>query len=254
MTRAQLTDDEWEFIGPFLPVGMFGPYPERLREQFEGVIWRFRTGSQGREMPERFGAWQTVYNRFMRWRDAGVFQTLLDEAIAEAALREEIDMSLVSVDFTTTRAHHSPKDAPGTGIGGCLSRRKRGKASPLGAGRWASGYSRVVCESGSGRPTTPMSPLPSRKRAQRVTRSRTTGEDSDPLHLGDDLRGTPRARQRRLRGGRRCGQAMARRADHSQRSRHVVLTHPRQRLNHPIECLAHLSACDRSKWASDQHS
>lgn len=106
MTRAQLTDEEWEFIGPFLPVGRFGPYPERLRDQFEGVIWRFRTGSQWREMPERFGAWQTVYNRFMRWRDAGVFQALLEEAIAEAARRDEIDMSLVSVDSTTTRAHH----------------------------------------------------------------------------------------------------------------------------------------------------
>lgn len=106
MTRAQLSDEEWEFIGPFLPIGRFGPYPERLREQFEGVIWRFRTGSQWREMPERFGAWQTVYNRFMRWRDAGVFQALLEEAIAEAARRDEIDMSLVSVDSTITRAHH----------------------------------------------------------------------------------------------------------------------------------------------------
>uniref|UniRef100_UPI003D749947 transposase n=1 Tax=Streptomyces sp. 1222.5 TaxID=1881026 RepID=UPI003D749947 len=74
MTRAQLTDQEWEFIEPYLPIGRFGPYPVRLREQFEGVIWRFRTGSQWREMPERFGAWQTVYQRFLKWRDAGVFQ------------------------------------------------------------------------------------------------------------------------------------------------------------------------------------
>lgn len=106
MTRAQLTDEEWEFIEPLLPVGGFGPYPERLREQFEGVIWRFRTGSQWREMPERFGAWRTVCNRFMRWRDAGVFRALLGKAIAEAARRNEIDVSLVSVDSTTTRAHH----------------------------------------------------------------------------------------------------------------------------------------------------
>ena len=106
MTRAQLTDGEWEFIESFLPIGRFGPYPEQLREQFEGVIWRFRTGSQWREMPERFGAWQTVYNRFMRWRDAGIFQALLEEVIAEAARRDEIDISLVSVDSTTTRAHH----------------------------------------------------------------------------------------------------------------------------------------------------
>lgn len=56
MTRAQLTDGEWKVIGTFLPVGRFGPYPERLPEQFEGESWRFRTGSQWREMPERFGA------------------------------------------------------------------------------------------------------------------------------------------------------------------------------------------------------
>ena len=86
MTRTQLTHEEWEFTGPFLPVGRFGPYPER------------------------FGAWQTIYNRFMRWRDASVFQALPEEAIAEAARRDEIDMSLVSVDSTTTRAH---RDAAG---------------------------------------------------------------------------------------------------------------------------------------------
>lgn len=56
MTRTQLTDKEWEFIGPLLPVGRFGPYPERLREQFAGTIWTFRSGSQWREMPESFGA------------------------------------------------------------------------------------------------------------------------------------------------------------------------------------------------------
>lgn len=52
MTRAQLTDVEGEFIEPYLPIGEYGPYPERLRRQFEGVIWRFRTGGQWREMPQ----------------------------------------------------------------------------------------------------------------------------------------------------------------------------------------------------------
>lgn len=40
MTRRQLANDQWKFIGPYLPFGRYGPYPERLREQFEGVIWR----------------------------------------------------------------------------------------------------------------------------------------------------------------------------------------------------------------------
>lgn len=51
MTRAQLMDAEWEFIAPYLPIGEFGPHPERLRQQFEGVIWRFGTGGQQREVP-----------------------------------------------------------------------------------------------------------------------------------------------------------------------------------------------------------
>jgi transposase len=102
----QLTDEEWEFIGPHLPIGEYGPYPERLRQQFEGVIWRFRTGGQWREMPQEFGAWSTVHNRFRQWRDAGVFETLLEGLIAEAAKRGEVDLSLVSIDSTTARAHH----------------------------------------------------------------------------------------------------------------------------------------------------
>lgn len=106
MTRTQLTDLEWEYVEPYLPVGEYGPYPARLRKQFEGVIWKFRSGAQWREMPAEFGPWSTVHNRFRQWRDAGVFETLLEGLIAQAAARGEVDLSLVSVDSTTTRAHH----------------------------------------------------------------------------------------------------------------------------------------------------
>jgi transposase len=103
---VQLTDVEWELISPYLPIGEYGPYPERLRQQFEGVIWRFRTGGQWREMPQEFGAWSTVHNRFRQWRDAGVFEAMLEGLIAEAARLGEVDLTLVSVDSTTARAHH----------------------------------------------------------------------------------------------------------------------------------------------------
>jgi transposase len=110
VTRRQLTDEQWMLIEPYLPIGEYGPYPERLRDQFEGVVWRFRTGAQWREMPGEFGAWPTVYGRFRVWRNAGVFTTLLEGLIAEAAGRGETDLSLVSVDSTTARAH---QDAAG---------------------------------------------------------------------------------------------------------------------------------------------
>ena len=99
-------DEEWKFIGPYLPIGRYGPYPERLRQPFEGVIWRFKTGGQWREMPAEFGAWPTVRNRFRQWRDAGVFEALLEGLIAQAAERGEVDLSLVSVDSTAARARH----------------------------------------------------------------------------------------------------------------------------------------------------
>lgn len=112
VTRAQLTDQEWEFIEPFLPIGAFGPYPQSLREQFEGVVWKFRSGAQWREMPERFGPWQSVYDRFRHWRKAGVFAALLEGVIAEASRQGRVDLSLVSVDSTTARAHHDAAGLP----------------------------------------------------------------------------------------------------------------------------------------------
>lgn len=114
VTRRQLTDDQWELIEPYLPIGEYGPYPERLRDQFEGVIWRFRSGAQWREMPGEFGPWATVYGRFRVWRNAGVFTALLEGLITEAARQGKTDLSLVSVDSTTTRSHH---DAAGMCIG-----------------------------------------------------------------------------------------------------------------------------------------
>lgn len=114
VTRRQLTDEQWEFIEPYLPIGRYGPYPGQLREQFEGVIWRFRSSAQWRETPGEFGPWPTVYGRFRVWRDAGVFAALLKGLIAEAARRGKADLSLVSVDSTTVRAHH---DAAGMPIG-----------------------------------------------------------------------------------------------------------------------------------------
>ncbi len=43
-------------------------------------------------MPREFGVWSTVHNRFRQWRDAGVFETLLEGLIAEAAKRDEVDL------------------------------------------------------------------------------------------------------------------------------------------------------------------
>ncbi|GAA2062988.1 hypothetical protein GCM10009839_87810 [Catenulispora yoronensis] len=106
VARFDVTDAEWALIEPQLPVAATGPLPRRVREQFNGVLWRFRTGSGWRDVPERYGSWSTLYDRFNAWSRAGVFQALMDSLIAEAASRGQVGLELVSVDSTIVRAHH----------------------------------------------------------------------------------------------------------------------------------------------------
>lgn len=115
MARFDVTDAEWALIEPLLPVAATGPLPRRVRDQFNGVIWRFRTGSGWRDVPERYGPWSTVYSRFNYWARAGVFQGLMDALIAEAAGRGLVGLELVSVDSTVVRAH---QDSAGLAVAG----------------------------------------------------------------------------------------------------------------------------------------
>lgn len=101
-----MTDAEWALIESLLPVAATGPLPRRVRDQFNGVLWRFRTGSGWRDVPDRYGPWSTIYSRFSNWAKAGVFQDVMDALIAEAAARGQVGLELVSVDSTIVRAHH----------------------------------------------------------------------------------------------------------------------------------------------------
>jgi transposase len=106
MARFDLTDAEWALIKPYVPVAATGPLPRRVRDQFNGILWRFRTGSGWRDVPERYGPWSTIYSRFNAWAEAGVFQTVMDALIAEAASRGQVGLKLVNVDSPIVRAHH----------------------------------------------------------------------------------------------------------------------------------------------------
>ncbi len=84
--RHELTDSQWEGIKPLLP-------PEKLktgrrnldhRQVLNGMIWRAKTGAPWRDLPERYGKWKTVYSRFLRWRDAGLWQKIWAELQQDA--------------------------------------------------------------------------------------------------------------------------------------------------------------------------
>ena len=115
MARFDVTNAEWDLIEPFLPVAATGPLPRNVRALFNGVLWRFRNGTGWRDVPQRYGPWTTVYNRFRAWAMAGVFEALMDGLIAEAASRGQVGLELVSVDSTVVRAHH---DSSGLAVSG----------------------------------------------------------------------------------------------------------------------------------------
>ena len=70
--RGEVTDREWERITPLLPEhGRPGGRWLDHRTVVNGILWKLRTGSPWRDLPKRYGPWQTCYDRFARWRGDG---------------------------------------------------------------------------------------------------------------------------------------------------------------------------------------
>lgn len=74
--RYELTESEWSVIQPSLPNKPRGVPRVGDRRVLNGILWRFRTGSPWAEIHERYGPPTTCYNRFVRWRKAGVWDRL----------------------------------------------------------------------------------------------------------------------------------------------------------------------------------
>jgi transposase len=100
-----LTDEQWAILESLLPVGRKPGRPRRwiLRQLIDGIRFRTRTGCPWRDVPERYGTWQSVYGLFRRWQLAGTWVAILtglQAMSAEAGL-----IAWVSVDSTINRAH-----------------------------------------------------------------------------------------------------------------------------------------------------
>lgn len=78
MSRYDLTDFEWRVIEPLLPNKPRGVPRVDDRRVLNGIFWVLRSGAPWRDLPERYGPRTTCYNRFNRWRQAGVWDRLMD--------------------------------------------------------------------------------------------------------------------------------------------------------------------------------
>ena len=105
-TRHDLTDKQWAILAPLLPVGKKpGRRPRWTKRQLiDGIRFRTRVGCPWRDVPERYGTWQTLYGLFRRWQLAGVWAAILTGLQALGAEAGLIDW-VVAVDSTICRAH-----------------------------------------------------------------------------------------------------------------------------------------------------
>jgi len=96
--RYELTDHEWTAIKPMLPDKPRGVPRVNDRRVLNGIFWVLRSGAPWRDVPRAFGPYTTCYNRFVRWRRAGVWSRIIDAlAAAHDAAAQMIDTSIIRV-------------------------------------------------------------------------------------------------------------------------------------------------------------
>jgi transposase len=128
MVRRQLRDEQWARVeAVLLSKRGAGRRGRDDRNFIEAVLWWRRTGVPWRDLPDEFGSWKTVFNRFDRWSKSGRW-TLLFEA-----LRVEPDDEWHALDSTINRAHQHAAGGKGGPrvkvLGGRAAARRRRSTS-----------------------------------------------------------------------------------------------------------------------------
>lgn len=111
--RYELSDEQYSLIKDILPVERPSKQGRPWRDHrvvLNGMFWVLCSGAPWRDLPERYGSWKTVYDRFRRWRQAGVIQKVLGHLIEVLDSQEKIDWELFCIDGSNIRA---TRDAAG---------------------------------------------------------------------------------------------------------------------------------------------
>ena len=117
MVRRILSDSQWARVASLLPGkdGDPGSSPGQApgrsardnREFLEAVLWIARTGAPWRDLPDEFGLWNSVFQRFRRWAKKGTFERVFKALSVDAAFE------YVLIDGTIVRLHQHGAGAKG---------------------------------------------------------------------------------------------------------------------------------------------
>jgi putative transposase len=112
LDRLVLSDAAWERMAPLI-IGrpdQKGSTGRDNRMFVEGVLWIVRTGSPWRDLPDVFGEWNSVFRRFSRWSDKGVWRRIFE------AMSYDPDFEYLIVDSTIIRADQHAAGAKEGGL------------------------------------------------------------------------------------------------------------------------------------------
>ena len=101
MTTGELRDDEWSRMLQFLRScpGVYVGQEEGCQRFIEAVLWMARSGAQWRLLPESYDNWNSIYKRFARWCDKGVWEKMHQHFV------DDPDMGNLIIDSAIVRAH-----------------------------------------------------------------------------------------------------------------------------------------------------
>ena len=107
--RFVVSDAVWAKVASLLPGKAADPGAtgKDNRLFLEAVLWRVRTGAPWRDLPNEFGRWNSVFQRFRRWVRAGVFDRLFER------MSDEPDFEYALIDGTIVSAHQKASGAKG---------------------------------------------------------------------------------------------------------------------------------------------
>ena len=111
MARYEVTDEHWELLKGLFPKQKRGGKWKDHRTLLNGMLWILRSGAPWRDLPERYGKWQTVYHRFSRWRRDGTFDRILKALQIRLDRQGKIDWDLWLVDGSNVRASRAAAGA-----------------------------------------------------------------------------------------------------------------------------------------------
>ena len=117
--RYEISSERWAMIEAIASLSQHMGRPRRDdRQMLYGIFWILCYGAKWRDLPERFGPWKTVYQRFRQWRDNGTFKQVLRHL--HLRLREDgfIDLDTWMVDSTSIRATRAASGAEKKGLAG----------------------------------------------------------------------------------------------------------------------------------------